>query len=137
MPHVCKALIVTCIDFRFQSALVNFAKEQGLENSYDLFSIAGTQKIFLDKETQAIALKQVELSQKLHGMTEVYLIAHWDCGAYGGSSAFASAIKQKEQYINDLVSAQKVILEKFPNLTIHKYLANLADPGDITFKKID
>jgi carbonic anhydrase len=135
MAHTCKALIVTCMDFRFQSALVNFAKEQGLENSYDLFSIAGTQQTFINSETQFVALKQVELSQKLHGMTEVYLIAHWDCGAYGGSKAFESVEKQKAQYEGDLEVAKKIIIEKFPTVIVHKFLAHL-DGDKISYEKI-
>lgn len=135
MSHKCKALIVTCMDFRFQSALVYFAKKLGLEKNYDLFSIAGTQKTFIDQETQAVALKQVELSQKLHGMTDVYLIAHWDCGAYGGSKAFESDEKQKTQYINDLDAAKKIILDKFSTVKVHKFLAHL-DGEKISYEKI-
>ena len=137
MPHTCKALFVTCMDFRFHKAIVNFAKEQGLEGQYDLYSIAGTQKTFLDEATRATAIKQVELSQKLHGMTDVYLIAHWDCGAYGGSAAFESDEKQRNQYLEDLEKAKKIIEQHFDGITIHKYLANLDADENISFEKID
>ncbi|HUT21919.1 MAG TPA: carbonic anhydrase [Candidatus Bipolaricaulota bacterium] len=136
MSHNCKALLVCCMDFRFQTAIANFAKKKGLEGQYDLFSIAGTQKTFIDEATQTTALKQVELSQKLHGSTDVYLIAHWDCGAYGGIKAFDSEEKQKQTYFEDLEKAKSVILENFENLTVHKYLANLAESGEISFEMI-
>jgi carbonic anhydrase len=125
MSHSCKALFVSCIDFRFQSAVVKFAADQGLTGSYDLFSIAGTQKNFLNPETQAIALRQVELSQKLHGITQVYLVAHKDCGAYGGSAAFADSNAEDQTYFNDLEQAKKIINEKFPDLLVKKFLAVL------------
>ena len=123
MSHTCKALVVTCMDFRFQTAIRKFLKAQGLIDSYDLFSVAGTQKTFLNPETQATALKQVELSAKLHGMTDVYLIAHWDCGAYGGNATLGGGESEKNKYIQDLASAEAIIKKHFPNLKVRKYLA--------------
>jgi len=137
MLHTCKALLVTCMDFRFHKAIADFAKHQGLEGQYDLYSIAGTQKTFLDEDTHATAIKQVELSQKLHQMTDVYLIAHWDCGAYCGSKSFESDDVQRNQYIEDLDKAKKVIQEHFNDIRVYKYLANLDDDENITFEKID
>lgn len=137
MSHTCKALLVTCMDFRFHHAIVNFAKEQDLEGQYDLYSIAGTQKTFLDEATHATAIKQVELSQKLHGMTDVYLIAHWDCGAYGGNKSFDSDEEQRNQYLDDLEKAKQIIEEHFEEIKVHKYLANLDEQENISFEKID
>ncbi len=134
MSHNCQALVVCCMDFRFQTAVRNFLLEQGLENNYDLFSIAGTQKTFLDEETQATALKQVELSQKLHGMSEVYLIAHWDCGAYGGNQILGGGEEEKNKYQSDLQSAAAKILSSFPKLTVHRYIA-LINEEKIEFEK--
>jgi len=137
MVHTCKALLVTCMDFRFHKAIVEFAKEQGLEGQYDLYSIAGTQKTFLDEATHATAIRQVELSQQLHAMTDVYLIAHWDCGAYGGSKSFESDEKQRQTYLEDLDKAKKTIEEHFDGITVHKYLANLNEEGNVSFEKVD
>ncbi len=137
MSHTCKALLVTCMDFRFHKDIANFAKEQDLEGQYDLYSIAGTQKTFLDEATHATAIKQVELSQKLHQMTDVYLIAHWDCGAYGGSKAFESDQSQRNKYLEDLQQAKKIIEEHFNGIKVHKYLAILDEEENIRFEKID
>lgn len=136
MVHECKALLVVCMDFRFQKAIGEFAEDQGLQKQYDLFSIAGTQKSFLDESTRKIALKQVELSQKLHRSTDVYLIAHKDCGAYGGSRAFESAEAERSRYLGDLQKAKEIIHENFENLTVHKYLADLDKQENISFEKI-
>jgi carbonic anhydrase len=134
MSHTCRALVVTCMDFRFQSSFRDFLVEQGLENDYDLYSIAGTQKTFIDEETRAIALKQVELSIKLHGMTDVYLIAHWDCGAYGGNAALGGGEAETQKYEEDLERARVIINEKFPEVNVHKYLA-MKDNEKVEFVK--
>jgi hypothetical protein len=124
------------MDFRFQSALVNFTKEEGLEGSYDLFSIAGTQKAFIDETTREVAFKQVELSQKLHGMTDVYLVAHWDCGAYGGSKSFENPNNERDTYLVDLQTAQELIVGNFSNVIVHQYLAKFDNNDKIVFEKI-
>jgi carbonic anhydrase len=136
MPHTAKALVVTCMDFRFHEAIFDHLKEQGLTKQYDLYSIAGSQKTFLDEATQATALKQVELSQKLHAITDVVLIAHWDCGAYGGSTSFASAEAQKMQYQADLNAAKGIILEKHADLQVQTILAHINDNEEISFETI-
>jgi len=137
MAHKCKAILVVCMDFRFQKAIGEFAEDQSLQGKYDLFSIAGTQKSFLDALTRKIALKQIELSKNLHGTSDVYLIAHWDCGAYGGSKAFESAEAERNRYIGDLQKAKEIINENFASLTVHKYLANLDVKGNISFERIE
>ncbi|MFZ5365607.1 MAG: carbonic anhydrase [Patescibacteria group bacterium] len=136
MTHTCKALLVTCMDFRFQQAVFEFAKAQGLSGQYDLYSIAGAQKTFLAEATQATALKQVELSRKLHGMTNVYLIAHWDCGAYGGSQTFETPDKQRQTYLDDLDKAKNMILKHFREIQVRKYLANIDEDENIRFEAI-
>jgi len=136
MSHTCKALIVTCMDFRFQSAFRKFAEDNGLRDNYDLYSIAGTQKTFIDEETRATALKQVELSQKLHGMTDVYLIAHWDCGAYGGNAALGGGEEEKQRYYDDTQKAKEIINEKFPDVIVHKVLA-MKEGDEITLSEFN
>lgn len=134
MSHGCKVLAVCCMDFRFQSAVREFLVAQGLENDYDLFSIAGTQKTFLDESTKAVALKQVELSQKLHGMSEVYLIAHFDCGAYGGNATLGGGEDELNRYRDDLLQAEQIIKDNFPEIVVHRFIAMMQDEK-IEFQK--
>lgn len=135
--HKCQAIFVVCMDFRLQSAYLDFAKKNHLQDNYDLFSVAGTQKVFIEENTRQNALKQIKLSNQLHGMTDVYLIAHWDCGAYGGNNAFANDQEQRQTYLEDLQKAKQIILEKFPHLTVHKYLADWNQDKKIMFEKIN
>lgn len=137
MSHQAKALVVTCMDFRFHEEIFNHLKEKDCVGQYDLYSIAGSQKTFLEEATQAIALKQVELSHKLHATTKVVLMAHWDCGAYGGSTAFESAEAEKTQYLTDLHAAKEIINKQFPDLEVKTVLLHIDDAEAITFEAIE
>jgi len=117
MPHTAQALIVQCIDYRFQSALRRFLLSQGLKDKYDLASLAGSAKDLSGKDKSFI-LKQIEISVRLHGIKKVYLIHHLDCGAYGGSKAFKDLKTEIGCHKFDLLQAKKIINKKFPYLKV-------------------
>ncbi len=120
--HRCSALVVACMDFRFQTCLRQFLNAQGLNHNYDLLAIAGTQKNFVDDETSSLAMHHVELAVNLHGVKEVHIFAHMDCGAYGGSQAFENRAHEVRVYHDDLIQARCKILGKFPKLKVMLYL---------------
>ena len=111
---------MTCIDFRFHEAIYQWAKDKGLQNDFDLVSMAGVQKSIIDEDTRAAVLKQLDISVRLHKSHTVILIAHQDCGAYGGSVTFASWDEEKAKYIEDLNKAEELIYQKFSNLNVRK-----------------
>ncbi|OGJ50876.1 hypothetical protein A2335_00850 [Candidatus Peregrinibacteria bacterium RIFOXYB2_FULL_32_7] len=111
MSHNCKAVIVHCIDFRFQKALNEFLQKNDLIGNIDRISIPGGVK------DMKKVLEYVELSVKLHGTKEVYLVNHQDCGAYGlGEIEFT---KEKEIHKKDLEKMKKILSEKIPGLKIN------------------
>ena len=116
--HICRTLVIACMDFRFHSWLRNLLVDCGLKNNYDMFVAAGSQKNFLDPETRDFALRQVDLSVNLHLIKEVFIFAHLDCGAYGGSGSFASQEQEIEQYETDLAKVRKMLKERHPHLVI-------------------
>ncbi|NQT49302.1 hypothetical protein HQ571_01260 [Candidatus Kuenenbacteria bacterium] len=122
MAHTCNNFLMTCIDFRFHSAITDWAEKQGITKDFDLVAIAGVQKAILDDDTRNAAIKQLHISVRLHKTRTAILIAHQDCGAYGGSSAFANWDEEKAKYTEDLNEAEKVIKEKFPELQVKKMI---------------
>lgn len=117
--HQCEALVISCIDFRFQEHLKEFLNKRHFQ-SYDLVCMAGGAKNFLQGSTLPVALNQVGLSFKLHQIKRVYLINHQNCGAYGAN--FESGSPQElVAHSEDLKKAGKVIKEALPNLEIHLY----------------
>jgi carbonic anhydrase len=105
MNHHCRALAISCIDFRFVSKVRKYLVDQGLEGNYDLVSLPGA-SLAIDE-----AMKAVEISNRLHQPSEVYLFDHEDCGAYGEDNS-------KERHISNLKKARDEILTLNPNLTV-------------------
>ena len=129
MGHTCNNIFIRCMDYRFQDEMDGWAKAQGLENDYDLVVLAGAQKSILDYDTSATDMKQVELSKKLHESNTVILMAHQDCGAYGGSAAFENWEQEREKYIADLNAAEEKIVDRFPGTKFRKLI--LTFDGDV------
>src|SRR4030042_2821580 len=120
MTHICDAVIVCCIDFRFQKYIRKLTDEKLKGKSFDLIGFAGSTK---DLET---VLKQIDISVKLHHIEEIHLIHHEECGAYGKESTY-------ERNIKDLNKANRVVLKKYPKLKVSLYYLHL----DGKFENID
>lgn len=138
MSHTCKTLVIHCMDFRFHSAIRDFLVSLGLKDQYDLVSIAGASKGIADGSSDGeVLLKQIKLSQKLHGISEVYLLHHMDCGAYGGSNVFPDAQSEKARHTQDLNAAKAKIQEQHPTLIVQTFIARLESHGvHIDFEKV-
>lgn len=136
MSHTCHNFLLTCIDFRFQEAIHAWAAEKGMIKDFDLVSLAGVQKSILDEDTRATALKQLDISVRLHGIETVILVAHQDCGAYGGSKSFTSWEEEKAKYSADLTSAAALIKEKFSTLEVKKMILTFDESNNVSISEI-
>jgi carbonic anhydrase len=110
-------------------------EKQGLLKDYDLVCLAGSQKSFLDNDTQPAALKQLNISSRLHEVKRVILVAHQDCGAYGGSKTFASLDEEFQRYTTDLNATETLIKEKHPNLEVKKFIAKFGEAENIVLEE--
>lgn len=127
--HTCKALFVVCMDFRIHETVRRYASENGLLGQFDLVSVAGTQRAFLDEDSAAVMMKQVKLSRQLHSISEVHLFAHQDCGAYGGSMSFAGHEAEWDTYTNHLQGASEAIGKLFPEMIIRRVVLTRGEDG--------
>jgi len=130
------------MDFRFHSDIRDFLVSLGLKDEYDLVSLAGVTKGLAEDDalSKELILKQIEISKKLHSISEVYLIHHMDCGAYGGHQAFDSLEEEKSKQLTDLSTAKKIINEKFPAMEVKKILARVEsrdEKNEIDFELIN
>jgi carbonic anhydrase len=138
MNHSAKALVLHCIDFRFIHDIVHFMKSVGLLGQYDDVAAAGAAKNLADPydgHDQEFVLRQIEIARKLHGISEVYVINHLDCGAYG-KGTFANADEERARHQRDLQVAKNVIERRFEGLHVTKILARIDDTGKIDFEKV-
>lgn len=143
MAHHCKTLIIHCIDFRLGKAIKKYLEEQNLLGNCDIVSVAGATKNLVSPENdseRAFLMKQIDISKKLHHITDIILMNHSDCGAYGsprftgeagGSSTFGSKEEEKKKHFEDMEQAASMILEKYPDLNIKKMFAEIDDSGNV------
>ncbi len=117
--HNCDAIIVTCIDFRFQEYINNWISENLPPKNHDRVALAGGVK-----NLDAI-LEQVEIAKRLHHIHKAILINHENCGAYGEMGT-------PEKHSEDLKNAALKIKEQFLDLEVETYYLHL----DGIFEKI-
>lgn len=121
--HHWKVLTLSCIDGRFIKRIDDWiAKKQPV---FDYRSEVGASKAIIDSESDRKRFfKVVATSIKLHGIKEIWLFDHIDCGAYGGSKSFNNAKEEKEFHSKRLSKATEIITEKFPKISVKKFYVN-------------
>ena len=110
--HTCNAIVIACIDFRFQKYIDNWIKKNLTGKKYDRVGWAGSTKDL------TLVLKQIGISKRLHGIREVILIHHENCGAYGQKST-------PETHKQELKKAKAKILANDPDLKVDLYYLHL------------
>lgn len=110
--HTCDALVVSCIDFRFQKYIRRWLDNNLSEKTYDYVGYAGA-----TKELKTI-LKELDISVRLHHISQVVLMHHEECGAYGKESS-------KKKHSQDLLKAKETINQLYPELQVDLYYIHL------------
>jgi len=125
MTHGCRALVVNCMDFRFQTAVRAYMLEHGLEDDYDYVGLAGSGKALShDNEAEReLLIKQVSISRKQHNISQVYLFQHLDCAGFGGQAAFSSQEIERERMHHVLHEAKLQLECSFPGVKVICVLA--------------
>ena len=96
-----KAMVLSCIDPRFQPKVYKYLKDKNLTGKYSSFTIAGaaigvTAKKF--KKWHTAFFDNLSTSIKLHKIDRLIVINHKDCGAakiVNDKNKFTSAIENK------------------------------------------
>ena len=102
-----EAMVLSCMDPRFQPKVFNYLKKKKLTGKYSSFTIAGaaigvTSKKF--KKWQSTFLDNLSTSIKLHNISKLIVINHEDCGAakiVNGKKEFNSTIEKKIHKVID------------------------------------
>ena len=83
------AILLTCMDFRYPQAIVDYMRDEGLAGDYDHVILAGASLgAVLDSgehiklHWQRTFFDHVDIAIYLHAITTVYILDHRDCGAY-------------------------------------------------------
>ena len=118
-----KAMVLSCIDPRFQSKVFNYLKRKKLTGKYSCFTIAGggigvTANRF--KKWHSTFWENLATSIKLHKITSLIVINHNDCGAakiVNGKKKFNLSVENaihKESFIK----IKKELKKKYPNFKV-------------------
>ena len=118
-----KAMVLSCIDPRFQPKIYNYLKKKKLTGKYSSFTIAGagigiTHTKF--KKWHSTFWENLNISIKLHKISKLIVINHKDCGV-------AKIVNEKKEF-NSLIEnkihkqsfriIKKIINKKYPNLKV-------------------
>lgn len=118
-----KAMVLSCMDPRFQPKIFNYLKKRNLSGQYSAFTIAGaavgvTHLKF--KKWHNVFFENLSASIQLHKIDKLIVINHQDCGA-------AKIANSKKEFNNKVetnihkVSFKKLkssLRKKFPKLKI-------------------
>ena len=96
-----KAMVLSCMDPRFQPKVFNYLRKKKLTGKYSSFTIAGaaigvTASKF--KKWHSTFWQNLETSIKLHKIKKIIVINHEDCGAakiINGKKPFNLKIEKK------------------------------------------
>tara|TARA_B100000131_G_scaffold242235_1_gene234712 strand:+ start:619 stop:1014 length:396 start_codon:yes stop_codon:yes gene_type:complete len=127
-----EAMVLSCIDPRFQPKVYKYLKIKKLTGKYSSFTIAGaaigvTAKKF--KKWHSTFFDNLSTSIKLHKINKLIVINHQDCGAakiINGNKKFNLLI-EKKIHKDSFRKIKKVINKKFPNLKISFKVLKLKD----------
>ena len=125
-----KAMVLSCIDPRFQPIVYNYLKKKKLTGKYSSFTIAGSAigvtapkfrkwyKTFWDN---------FDTSLKLHKIKKLVVINHRDCGAakiVNGKKEFSHE-NETIVHRNSFQKLKKIFKKKYPKLGIELKLISL------------
>ena len=133
-----KAMVLSCIDPRFQPIVYNYLKKKKLTGKYSSFTIAGsaigvTANKF--KRWHKVFWDNFETSVKLHNIKKLIVINHRDCGAAKIIIAKKDFTNLNETNVhkNSFQKIKKIFRKKYPKLSIEFKIISL-DRKVETFK---
>ena len=124
------AMVLSCMDPRFQPIVNNYLKKRKLNGKYSAFTIAGsaigvTASKF--KKWHRTFWDNIDTSIKLHKIQKLIVINHRDCGAakiINGKKDFNS-LNEIKIHKSSFKKIKKVFKKKYRKLKIETYLISL------------
>ena len=125
-----KAMVLSCIDPRFQPLVYNYLKKKKLTGKYSAFTIAGsaigvTHNKF--KKWHPVFIENLSTSIKLHKIEKLIVINHTDCGAAkiaNGKKEFNS-LNEKKIHKASFNKLKRIVKKKIPKLKIDLNLMSI------------
>jgi hypothetical protein len=131
-----RALMLSCMDYRLVDDLVNFMEAHGFDDDYDHVVLAGAalgvvHEAFADwHET---FWQHLQVAKDLHGIEEVIVIDHRDCGAYRlalTETAVDTLEKETTAHREYMEEFARQLGERHPDLRVYGVLMALDGTGE-------
>ena len=129
--HRPKALVLSCIDFRFMTAEGKFLRKKNLGDEYDWTALAGASLAvsgFPHQSDREAFWDQLDLSYRLHHIKKVIVLDHQDCGAYAikiDPNLSKDPERELQVHTDYLNRAYWSIRNRYPNIEVELYFAPL------------
>tara|TARA_Y100000591_G_scaffold317462_1_gene327204 strand:- start:741 stop:1157 length:417 start_codon:yes stop_codon:yes gene_type:complete len=131
-----KAMVLSCIDPRFQPIIYNYFKKKKLIGKYSMFTIAGsaigvTANKF--KRWHKTFWDNFDTSVRLHNIKKLIVINHRDCGAakiINGKKNFTK-INETKIHKNSFQKIKKIFRKKYPKLSIELKIISINSKVEI------
>ena len=127
----CRALVISCSDFRFISAQRQARLDLGLENAYDLLARPGGVRQLVKPLSEAgreTIYEEIALLYRLHSFERILLMNHMTCGAY--ADVWESG-READVHKEHLLRAKEILADLYPSLSIEPYLSVIVDDGAV------
>lgn len=108
----CHALVITCLDYRIQEAIIDWLGENVGHGNYNRVALAGGVKNW------PVIFEQIDLSKRVQDIEQVIIIHHEDCRAYGEAGTF-------ERHSADMHAARDEVKKKYPDMQVDLYFVRL------------
>ena len=125
-----KAMVLSCIDPRFQKPVYNYLKKKKLTGKFSAFTIAGaavgvTHNKF--KKWHKTFYDNLETSIQLHKIEKLIVINHKDCGAakIANSKKIFNPANEKKIHKDSFSKIKKQIKKRYPKLKVELNLISL------------
>ncbi|HJN47000.1 MAG TPA: carbonic anhydrase [Vicinamibacterales bacterium] len=126
-----RAMVLACIDPRFQELVTNYTTGRGLTGRYSQFTVAGAAIGVVAPRFEnwhATFWDNLDASVELHRITTVIAINHRDCGAAEiayGAAAVADATCETRTHREALAEFRRQLAVRHPQLGVETGLMAL------------
>jgi carbonic anhydrase len=151
IPARDRVMLLSCMDLRLLDNIVAFMNYENLTNRYDQFILAGASLgIEIGKSCEETFFRHLELAIELHNVSDVYILEHRNCGAYGvklgkkGHFGLSGKDQDREakvhkQYTDELTRliGKRIKKGKLPPLGVYSFLMDLRGNVELLADRVD
>ena len=119
-------LVLSCIDPRYTNDLAwNLTHRQDLHADYDLISLAGASLgVFHSDAWKSVFLEHIDLALKLHGISEVWVYDHLDCGMYKATFNMKTD-DDDAPHLTQLKELKELLFTSYPKLKFKGHIISI------------